>query len=131
MVREHPTEGALLVVSDLGLGFQLDRQLVRGMVVPEVVLLEQRPVQLVAPRLDLLDLLGVDLEPFEQRGVVTLRLVILLERGGGGAPKCVGAQLIGHRRRGRSRCGGGVAPPRPGGGGGGGGGGGSSRSRRP
>ena len=58
MVAKHPAERRLLVVAYLGLAPQLDRQLRVDVIVPEVVLLEQGPVELVAPLLDLLRSVG-------------------------------------------------------------------------
>ena len=57
-----------------------DQLYVRLLVVAEVVLLEQRPVELVAPRLDLLDLGRLHLEDREVRVIPQVRLALLERR---------------------------------------------------
>ena len=106
MVAETTLERLLLIVTNLRVGLELDRQLRILRVVSEVVLLEERPPDLAAARLDLLHPARVDLKLFDARlaGIVDVLgtpeglhvcSVRCLRRGAVRRPRAVDAEAHG------------------------------------
>ena len=67
MVAETALERLLLIVTNLRVGLELDRQLRVLRIVSKVVLLEERPPDLAAARLDLLHPARIDLKLLDAR----------------------------------------------------------------